>query len=133
MSQNHITSDGIPGRDHIDNPSLNTMGQYHGKAPWYSNFGVQKPIRDFECTFPRAYATSLKLTRVLLVTYIFSSFLSSLHLSCSIGTSYHIITSLPSPQVRNNFIKWVAILFIKWVAIKDNILHHIANNLPLWT
>ena len=47
-------------------------------------------------------------------------------------------------QVKNNFIRWIAIkdntcqqshvfIFIQWVAIKDNTLHHIANNLPLWT
>ena len=59
MSQNHTTSDGIPGGDQIDNLALNTMGQYHGNAPWYSNFGAQKTIRDLARTFPRAYATSL--------------------------------------------------------------------------
>ena len=26
MSQNHSTAHGIPGRDQIDNPALNTMG-----------------------------------------------------------------------------------------------------------
>ena len=47
-------------------------------------------------------------------------------------------------HVKNNFIRWIAIkdntsqqshvfIFIQWVAIKDNTLHHIANNLPLWT
>ena len=47
MSQNHTTSDGIPGWDQIDNPVLNTMGQYHGKAPWYHTFRAQKGIHDF--------------------------------------------------------------------------------------
>ena len=47
MSQNHIISNGIPRRDQIDNPALNTMGQYHGKAPWYHTFRAQKGIRDF--------------------------------------------------------------------------------------
>ena len=47
-------------------------------------------------------------------------------------------------QVKHNFIRWIAIkdntcqqshvfIFIQWVAIKDNTLHHISNNLPLWT
>ena len=58
MSQNHTTSDGIPGRDQIDNQALNTVGQYQGNTPWYSKFGVQKGIRDLARTFPRAYATS---------------------------------------------------------------------------
>ena len=72
MSQNHITSDGIPGRDHIDNPTLNTMGQYHGKAPWYSNFGAQKRIRDLGRTYLRAYATWPLQTRVYIVTLYLS-------------------------------------------------------------
>ena len=58
MSQNHTTSDGILGRDQIDNPALNTLDQYHGNAPWFSNFGAQRGIRDLARTFPRAYATS---------------------------------------------------------------------------
>ena len=58
MSQNHITSDGIPGRDQIDNQALNTMGQYHGNTPWYSKFGAQIGIRDLARIFPRAYAPS---------------------------------------------------------------------------
>ena len=58
MSQNHTTSDGIPGRDQIDNQALNTMGQYHANTPWYSKFGAQKGIRYLERTFLRAYATS---------------------------------------------------------------------------
>ena len=57
MSQNHTTSNGIPGRDQIYNQVLNTMGQYHGNTPWYSKFGAQKGIRDLARTFPRAYAT----------------------------------------------------------------------------
>ena len=68
MSQNHTTSDGIPGRDQIDNPVLNTMDQYHGNAPWYSNFGAQKGIRDLACTFLRTYATSPLQTHVCFVT-----------------------------------------------------------------
>ena len=59
MSQNHSTTNGIPGWDQIDIPVLNTMGQYHGNTPWYSKFGAQKGIRDLACTFPRAYTTSL--------------------------------------------------------------------------
>ena len=35
MSQNHTTSNGIPGWDQIDNPALNTVGKYHGNAPRY--------------------------------------------------------------------------------------------------
>ena len=58
MSQNHTTSDGIPRRDQIDIPVLNTMGQYHGNTLWYSKFGAQKGIRDLARTFPRAYDTS---------------------------------------------------------------------------
>ena len=58
MSQNHSTTNGIPGRDQIDIPALNTMGQYHGNTPWYSKFGAQNGIRDLARTFPRAYATS---------------------------------------------------------------------------
>ena len=58
MSQNHTTSNGIPGRDQIDNPTLNTMGQYHGNTPWYSKFRAQMTIRDLARTFRRAYATS---------------------------------------------------------------------------
>ena len=58
MSQNHTTFDGIPGWDQIDNQALNTMGQYHGNTPWYSKFGVQKGIRDFEHAYPHVYATS---------------------------------------------------------------------------
>ena len=37
MSQNHTTSDGIPGRDQIDNQALNTMVQYHGNTPGFIN------------------------------------------------------------------------------------------------
>ena len=58
MSQNHSTTDGIPGRDQIDIPVLNTMGQYHGNTPWYSKFRAQIAICDLVRTFPRAYATS---------------------------------------------------------------------------
>ena len=58
MSQNHTTSDGIPGHDQIDKPMHNTMGQYHGKVPWFYKFRAQLSIRELERTFPRAYATS---------------------------------------------------------------------------
>ena len=33
MIQNHITSDGIPRRGHLDESLPNTMGQYHGGYP----------------------------------------------------------------------------------------------------
>ena len=56
MSQKHSTTNGIPGRDQIDIPALNTMGQYHGNTPWYYKFGVQKGIRYLSHTFPRTYA-----------------------------------------------------------------------------
>ena len=69
MSQNHTTSDGIPGRDQIDNPALNTMGQYHGNVPWFPKFRAQMTIRDLARTFPRAYATSPKQTRVCFVIH----------------------------------------------------------------
>ena len=71
MSQNHITFDGIPGRDQIDKPTLNTMGQYHGNNPWFYKFGAQLGIHDLACTFPRAYATSPKQTCVCFVTHTF--------------------------------------------------------------
>ena len=58
MSQNHSTADGIPGRDQIDNQALNTLGQYHGNAPWFYKNKVQIVIRDLARYFPRAYATS---------------------------------------------------------------------------
>ena len=58
MSQNHTTSDGIPGGDQIDNQALNTMGQYHGKNPWFYKFRVQLGIHDLARTFPCTYATS---------------------------------------------------------------------------
>ena len=70
MRQNHTTSDGIPGRDQIDNPALNTMGQYHGKAPWFYKFRAQLGIRDLEQSFPRAYVTSPKQTRICFVTHL---------------------------------------------------------------
>ena len=58
MSQNHTTSDGIPGRDQIDNQALNNLGQYHGNVPWFPKFRAQMGIHDLVHTFPRAYATS---------------------------------------------------------------------------
>ena len=71
MSQNHSTGDGIPGRDQIDNPALNTMGQYHGSNPWFYTFIVQLSIRNLARTFPRAYATSPRQTSVCLETHTF--------------------------------------------------------------
>ena len=71
MSQNHTTSDGIPGRDQIDNPTLNTMGQYHGSNPWFYTFRAQLGIHDLARTFPRAYATSPKQTRIFFVSHTF--------------------------------------------------------------
>ena len=68
MSQNHTTSNGIPGRDQLDIQALNTMGQYHGKNPWIYNFRAQLGIRDLVRTFPRTYTTSPKQTRVCIVT-----------------------------------------------------------------
>ena len=67
MSQNHTTSDGIPGRDQIDNPALNTMGQYHGKNPWFYKFRAQLGISDLARSFPRTYATSPSQTHVCIV------------------------------------------------------------------
>ena len=64
MSQNHTTSDGIPGRDQIDNTTLNTMGQYHGYVPWFYKFRVQIGIHYLVRTFPRTYATFPLQTRV---------------------------------------------------------------------
>ena len=58
MSQNHSTTNGIPGRDQIDIPTLNTMGQYHGKFPWFYEFRAQIGIRYFALQ-----------TRVCFVTY----------------------------------------------------------------
>ena len=71
MSQNHITSNGIPGRDHIGEPSFNTMGQYHGSYPWFYKFRALFPIRDLARYFPCAYATSSRKIRVCLETYSF--------------------------------------------------------------
>ena len=58
MSQNHSTTDGIPRRDQIDNQALNTLGQYHGNAPWFYKNRAQIGIRDLARSFPRTYATS---------------------------------------------------------------------------
>ena len=38
ISQNHITSDGIPGRGQLGESLPNTMGQYHGGYPWFCTF-----------------------------------------------------------------------------------------------
>ena len=58
MSQNHSTTDGIPGQDQIDNQALNTLDQYHGNAPWFYKNRAQIGIHDFVRSFPRTYATS---------------------------------------------------------------------------
>ena len=71
MSQNHHASDGIPGRGHIDESLLNTMGQYHGGYPWFYILWALLPIRDLERCFPRAYATSPRQIHVCLETYSF--------------------------------------------------------------
>ena len=71
MSQNHTTSNGIPGWDQLDIQALSTMGQYHGKNPWIYNFRVQLGIRDLARTFPRTYDTSPKQTRVCFVSHTF--------------------------------------------------------------
>ena len=68
MSQNHTTSNGIPGWDQIDIQALNTMGQYHGKNPSVYIFRAQLGIRDLARTFPRTYAASPKQTRICIVT-----------------------------------------------------------------
>ena len=70
MSQNHSTADGIPGRDQIDNPALNTVGQYHGHDPWFYKFRAKIGIRYLVRTFPRTYATLPLQTCVCFVTYI---------------------------------------------------------------
>ena len=74
MSQNHTTSDGIPGQDQIDNPALNTMGQYHGYVPWFYKFRVQIGIRYLVRTFLHTYATSPLQTHVFFVTYLINHF-----------------------------------------------------------
>ena len=71
MSQNHTNSDGIPGRDQIYNPTLNTVGQYHGNVPWFYKFRAQIGIRYLVHTFPRTYATLPLETRVYFVKYHF--------------------------------------------------------------
>ena len=66
MSQNHSTTDGIPGWNQIDSPALNTVCQYHGKFPWFYEFRAQIGIHYLVRTFPRTYATHLyKLTYAL--------------------------------------------------------------------
>ena len=70
MSQNHTTSDGILRRDQIDNPALNTVGQYHGNVPWFYKFRAQIGIRYLVRTFMRTYATLPLQTRVCVVTYL---------------------------------------------------------------
>ena len=87
MGQNHITSNGIPGRGHIDESLLNTMGQYHGNAPWYHNFRAQKGIRDLELRF-RIY-TQLRLikTAYMLTLNVYAGSLhkSSVYIVCIRG------------------------------------------------
>ena len=68
MSQNHTTSNGIPGRDSLDIQALNTMGQYHGSNPLFYTFRVQLGICDLTRAFLRTYATSPKQTHVCIVT-----------------------------------------------------------------
>ena len=70
MSQNHSTTDGIPVWDQIDNPTLNTVGQYHGNVPWFYKFRAQIGIHYLVRTFPRTYATLPLQTRVCFVTYL---------------------------------------------------------------
>ena len=69
MSQNHLTANGIIAWDQIDNPTFNTVGQYHGNAPWFYTFGAQTVIHDLGRTYPRIYATWLLQTRVYIVLY----------------------------------------------------------------
>ena len=97
MSQNHTTSDGILGQNQINHTTLNTVCQNHGNAPWYSNFGAQKTICNLARTFPRAYATSPKQTRVCFVIH-------SLH-HCS------------DPY-------WYFFLWYFWAACRTSNLHH---------
>ena len=52
-SQNHSTADRNPIRDQM----LNTVGQNHGKDPWFCKFRVQIGIRDLKHEFTHAYAT----------------------------------------------------------------------------
>ena len=68
MSQNYITSDGIPRRGHLDESLANTMGQYPGGYPWFFTLWALFPLRDLERYFPRAYATSSRQIRVCLET-----------------------------------------------------------------
>ena len=70
MSQNHSTSDGIPGWNQIDNPALNTVGQYHGHVPWFYKFKAKIGIRYMVRTFTRTYATFPLQTHVCFVTYL---------------------------------------------------------------
>ena len=70
MSQNHSTADGIPGRDQLDNPALNTVGQYHGNVPWFYKFRAQIGIRYLVRTFLHTYATFPLQTRVCFETYL---------------------------------------------------------------
>ena len=57
MDQNNTISPKLSGRGQLGGSLPNTMGQYHGDAPWYHNFRAQKGIRDFERSLPRVYAT----------------------------------------------------------------------------
>ena len=70
MSQNHLTANGIPGWDQIDNPVLNTVGQYHGHVPWFYKFRARIGIRYLVHNFMRTYATFPLQTRVCFVTYL---------------------------------------------------------------
>ena len=102
MSQNYITSDGIPRRGHIDESLLNTMGQYHGGYPWFCTLRALLPIRDLECLFPRAYTTSPRQIRVCLETYSFHQDLAHAEFLFSFPSFLTVDTSdllhLPSPS-----------------------------------
>ena len=138
MSQNHITSDGIPGRGHLDESLPNTMGQYHGGYPWFCTLWALLPIRDLERSFPRAYTTSPRQIRVCLETYSLHHRSSTCWIPFFITFCTHCryirFTSfnkfIMTYSIKHNFIKWVSIQgqhSIKWIVIKDNTQHHIVN------
>ena len=95
MSQNHSTADGIPGWDQVDNPVLNTVGQYHGNVPWFYKFRAKIGIHYLVRTFPRTYATLPLQTRSCFVTYLIMAltgiiFIVTFELNCR----YIILTSV---------------------------------------
>ena len=131
MSQNHITSDGIPGQGHLDESLPNTMGQYHGGYPWFCTLWALFLIRYLARYYPCAYATSPRQIRVCLETYSFHHrfstcwipFFIAFYTHCryiSFSSSRHILSSttsssrLPSSSSSG-------------LPFKDNTLHHIAN------